>query len=77
MPVTLGILAMGKEALRHNKVEIVLGASHGDIEQSPFLFQFRRGTDTEIGRHAAIDNIEHINGFPLLALGRVDSERIQ
>ena len=36
-------LAMGEEALRHDQVEIVLGAGHGDIEQAPLLLDLGRG----------------------------------
>ena len=37
MPIALGVLPMGEEALRHDEMQIVLGAGHRDIEQSAFL----------------------------------------
>jgi hypothetical protein len=39
------------------QVQIVLGASHRDIEQSAFFFNFRRGPSPEIRRHAPINNV--------------------
>jgi hypothetical protein len=40
--VALRTLTVGEEALRHEQVQIVLGACHRDIEQSAF-FGKRRG----------------------------------
>ena len=43
MTVALGILAMGKEALRDHKMEIVPGARHRHIEEPQLLLDLGRG----------------------------------
>ena len=37
MPVALGALAVGEEPLRDDEMQIILGARHGDIQQTPFF----------------------------------------
>ena len=49
MPVALGVLPMGEEALRHDEMQIVLRAGHRDIEQPAFLLELGRGAGAEIG----------------------------
>ena len=58
MTIALGMLAVHKEALRHDQMQVVLCAGHGDIEQATFLLDLGRGADTEVGRHAAVNDIE-------------------
>jgi hypothetical protein len=53
-------------------MKMVLCAGHGDIEQSTFFLDLRRGANTEVRRHAAIHSVKQINGFPLLAFCGVD-----
>jgi hypothetical protein len=75
MPVALGILAMGEEALRDDEMEIVPGACHRDIEEAPLLLDLGRGAGTEVRGNAAIDDVQHEDRFPLLALGRVKGRK--
>jgi hypothetical protein len=77
MPVALRILAMGEESLRNNEVKIVLGARHRDIEQASLLLDLGGRPGAEVGGNAAIDDIEHEDGLPFLALGGMDVERIR
>ena len=72
MPVALGVLAMGEEALRHDEVQIVLGAGHRDIQQSTFLLDLGGGADAEIGGDTAVHCVQHEDGLPLLPLRRMD-----
>ena len=72
MPVALRILAMGEETLRNNEVKIVFGARHRDIEQTPLLLDFGRRPSAEVGRNTAIDDVEHEDRLPFLALGGMD-----
>src|SRR5258708_31382914 len=72
MPVALGMLAMGEEALWYHEMEVVLGARHRNIEQAAFFLDFGRRAGAEIRWHAAVDDIEHIHRFPFLALGGMD-----
>ena len=55
MTIALRVLAVDEEALRHDQMEVVLCAGHGDIVQATFLLDLRRGAGTEVGRHAAVD----------------------
>ena len=77
MPVALRILAMGEETLRHNQVKIVLGARHGDIEQTPLLLDLSGRPGAEVGGNAAIDDVEHEDGLPLLTFGGMDRREDQ
>jgi hypothetical protein len=57
------------ETLRRDEMQFVLGARHRHIKQPPLLFQLGRRARAKIGRHAAIDDIEHEHVLPLLPLG--------
>ena len=57
--IALRALAVDEETLRHNEVQIVLGARHRDIEQPALFLDFRRRAGAEIGRHAAVDHVQH------------------
>ena len=75
--VALRVLAMREEALRHDQMQIVLGARHRDIEQPALLLDLGRGAGAEIGRDAAVDDVEHEHRFPFLALGGMDGREDQ
>src|SRR5215216_977630 len=75
--VALRVLAVDEEALRHDQMEAVLCARHRDVEQPAFLLDFGRGAGTEVGRHAAVDDVEQIDRLPLLAFGGVDRRQDQ
>ena len=75
--VALHILAMNEQALRHDKMQAVLGPGHGDMEQAAFLVDVRRCSGAEIGRNAAVNDIQHEDGFPLLPFGRMDRREDQ
>jgi hypothetical protein len=59
MTVAMGILAMGEEALRDHKMEIVPGAGHRHIEEAPLFLDLGRGAGTEVRRDASIDDVQH------------------
>ena len=77
MPVPLRALAMREEALRHDEMQIVLGARHRDIEKAALLLDLGRCAGAKIGRDAAVDDVEHKDRFPFLALGRMDRRKDQ
>ena len=77
MPVALRVLAMREEALRHDEMQIVLGARHGDIEQPPLLLDLGRRAGAEVGGNAAVDDVEHEDRFPFLPLGGMDRREDQ
>ena len=52
---------------------MILGAGHRDVEQTAFFLDFLCGSGGEIGGDAAIDTVEHKDGFLLLTLGRMNS----
>jgi len=77
MPITLRVLAMREEALRHDEVKIVLGTRHGDIEQAALLLDLGGRPGAEVGRNAPIDDVEHEDGLPFLSLGGMDRRKNQ
>ena len=72
MPVAERRLPIREEAVRCDQVQRVLGPRHGDIEQPTLLLDLSRRAGAEVRRHAAIDDVEHEDRFPFLALGRMD-----
>jgi hypothetical protein len=66
-PIALRMLPVGEEALRHHEMKVVLGSRHRDVEQATFLLELGRGAGTQVGRHAAVDHVEHVDRLPLLA----------
>ena len=50
---------MGKEAMWHDEMKIVLGARHCHIEQTAFLLELCRRAGSEIGWDAAVDDVKH------------------
>ena len=77
MAVALRVLAMGEEALRHDQMQTVLRPRHGDIEQPALLLDLGRGAGAEVGRDAAVDDVEHEDRLPFLPLGGMDRREDQ
>src|SRR5450759_3269338 len=75
MAIAISRLLMSKEALRHDEMEIVLGARHRHIEQTALLLELCRRAGAEIGRDAAIDGVEHEDRLPLLSLGGMNRRK--
>jgi hypothetical protein len=46
------------EALRNRQHQLILGARHGDVEQSPFLLDVLRAARPQIGGDAAVDGVD-------------------
>jgi hypothetical protein len=46
MAIALRVLGVDEEALWQDQMEVVLCASHGDVEQATFLLDLCRGADT-------------------------------
>src|SRR3954468_7609116 len=65
-------LIVGVEALRHDDVELILGARHRDVKEPPLLLDLVRVAGGQIRRDAAINSVEHEHRFPLLSFGGVD-----
>jgi len=77
MAIALRVLAVDEEPLRHDQMKVILCAGHGNVEQSTFLLDLGRGAGTEVRRHAAVDDVEQIDRFPLLSLGGWIVDRIR
>ena len=77
MPIAVHTLAVGEEPLRQDKMQTVLGPCHGDVEQPAFLLDFRRCSAAEIGGNAAVNDIQHEDGFPLLSFGGMNRREDQ
>jgi hypothetical protein len=63
VPATHGPLAMRVEFLRNHNVQLIFRASHRDIKQPPFFFDFLCGADAEVRRDATIHGIEDIRSL--------------
>jgi hypothetical protein len=72
VPIALRTLAMGEETLRHDQMQIVLGAGHGYIKQPAFFLDLSCRSSAEVRRHAAIDDVEQEHRLPFLTLGGMD-----
>ena len=70
--VAIASLPVNEEALRHDQVQMILGARHGDIEQPPLFLDLGAGAGREVRWQAAVDDIENVDRLPFLALGRMD-----
>src|SRR6266480_5156459 len=75
--MVVALSAMGEEALRDDQVEIVLGARHCDIEEAPLLLDLFRSAGAKVRRNASIDDIQHEDRLPFLALGGMDGRKDQ
>ena len=58
---------MHKKPLRYDQMEVVLGARHGDIEQTALFFDLRARARAKVRRDASVDDVEGEDGFPFLA----------
>jgi hypothetical protein len=54
VPVTLGAIAISKEPLRYDQIQIILGARHGNIQQAPLFLDLGRRAGTHFGWQPAI-----------------------
>ena len=77
MAVALRVLAMREEALRDHQMKIVFGARHRDVEEAPLLLDLFRSAGAEVRRNASIDDIQHEDRLPFLALGGMDGRKDQ
>src|SRR5262249_8494969 len=77
MTIATRMLTMHEEALRDDQVKIVLGSRHGDIEKPSLFFQLSRCAGSQIGWHAAIDDVQRIDRLPFLAFGGMNRGKDQ
>ncbi len=63
--IPLPALPVRKEAMRGDEMKTVFGPRHGDIEEAPLLLELRRRSGAEVGRNAAVHDVEDVDGFPL------------
>src|SRR5262249_7042956 len=62
--VAVGALPLHEEALRHDQMQMILGASHGDVEKPSLLLELGFCTGGQIRWQTAIDNIENVDRLP-------------
>src|ERR1700686_2621358 len=62
---------------RHDSEQVVLRAGERDIQQPPLLLDELRPAGGELGREAAIHDVQHVDGVPLHAFRRVDRRQHQ
>ena len=72
MAVPAACLPASIEPLRHEEMQGIPRTRHRHVEQPPLFLDLRAAAGAEVGRDAAVDTVENVDGFPLLSLGRVD-----
>ena len=77
MTIPVRALAVGEEALRHDQMEFVPGARHGDIKKTSLLLDFGVRARGEIRGDAAVDDVQHKDRLPFLALCRMNGRENQ
>ena len=70
-------LAVHVEPMRHDQRQLVLGARHGNVQQTALLLDLLGITCRHVGGNAAVDDVEHEYRLPLLALGGMDGRQDQ
>jgi hypothetical protein len=63
---------MHEKALGDNQMQMILGSSHGDIEQAAFFLDLCSRASGEIRGDASIYRVQKEYGLPLLPLRRVN-----
>src|SRR5258707_5242280 len=58
-------------------MQIVLCPGLRNIEGTALLFDLSGGPGAEVRRHAAVDHVEHKDGFPFLSFGGMDRREDQ
>jgi hypothetical protein len=48
VPIAVVALLVDEETVRHDQMEVVLGARHRDIEQATLFFDLWRAADSEV-----------------------------
>src|SRR5207302_3430664 len=71
------VLVGAEEPQRLNQMEMLLGTGHGDIKQTALFLDLRRIAGGHVRGDAAIDEIQHVDRIPFLALGRMDRRQDQ
>jgi len=69
--VAIGALLANEKALWNDEVQVFLRARHCDVQEPSLFFDFFARSGCHVGRNAAVDDVEHIDRRPLLALGRM------
>lgn len=67
--VALARLVMGIETLRHQQMEVVLGAGHSDVEQATLFLYLLHRACCHVRGYAAVDDVKDVDGVPFLSLG--------
>ena len=72
VPVATRCLLCHIETMRHQQMQVLLGAGHGHVEQTAFFLNLVLRFGAQVRRDATVHHIEHMNRSPLLTFGRVD-----
>src|ERR1700692_4248133 len=67
--IAVAPLLMGEEALRHDQMELVLGARHRDVKETPLLLDLGTRAGSEIRGQATVHDVESKHRLPFLPLG--------
>src|SRR5450631_2988193 len=62
-------LLMGEEALRHYQMQLILGARHRHVKETPLLLDLGARAGSEVRRQAPVHDVENEHRLPFLSLG--------
>ncbi len=71
------MLVGSEKPQRLDQMEMLFRTGHSDIKEAALFFDLRRRVGGHVGRDAAIDEVQHIDRLPFLALGRMDPRQDQ
>jgi len=64
-----------EQAHRLHQVQMLPGARHRHVKETPFFLDLLTGTYRHVRRDAAVDHVEDEHRVPLLPLGRMDRRK--
>src|SRR5437660_2194705 len=71
------MLVASEKPQRLDQMEMLFGTGHSDIKEAALFVDLRRRAGGHVGGDAAIDEVQHIDRLPFLALGRMDRRQDQ
>ena len=55
-----------------HQMQVLPGTRHGHVQETAFFLDLLAVANRHVGRDASIDQVEHEDGIPFLAFGRMD-----
>jgi hypothetical protein len=68
-------LVVGKESMRHDQVQFILGSRHPNVQQAPLFLDFFGCACGHVRWDAAIHDIQDADHLPFLAFGGMNRRK--